>query len=143
MKRASGMQRTVNFLGWAMLLSLALGVVLLVAAVSAIGSMDHAVLRIGGEPVLVDQLDAGESLLAVGAVALALLIAAVVVPLAVLMPLAIVVLVLVGVLLVLAGVFAMLCSPLLLAGLVVWLMVRLIRRGQTKTDAAGGATIVG
>ena len=141
------MKRSLNVLGWALLASLLLGVVLVTVAVSTMGSMDTTMVQFDGETMNPAQLDVGHWLLAVGGVALAVLIAVLVVPLAVLIPLAIVAVALVGVLLVLAGVLAMVFSPLIFAVLVVWLMlrlmVRLIRRDNSKTRAAGGATITG
>ena len=87
--------------------------------------------------------------MAVGGVALALLIVVLVVPLAVLTPLAIVAIALVGALLLVAGVLAVVFTPLIFAVLVVWLMlrlmqhlmVRLIRRDSRETRAVGSATI--
>jgi len=137
------MKRTISFLGWAMLLSLALGVVLVTVAVSTMGSIDTTMIQIDGEPMNLVQLDVGHWLLAVGGVALALLIVVLVVPLAVLIPLAIAAVALVGALLLVAGVLAMVFSPLIFAVLLVWLMVRLIRRGNGKARAAGSATIAG
>lgn len=137
------MKRTIGFLGWAMLASLVLGIVLVAVAVSTAGSIDTSMIQIDGQPMNLAQLDAGQWLLAAGGVALAVLIVVLVVPLAVLIPLAIVAVALVGVLLVLAGVLAMVFSPLIFAVLVVWLMVRLIRRDNAKAQANGNATIAG
>ncbi|MES2099287.1 MAG: hypothetical protein V4569_05655 [Pseudomonadota bacterium] len=137
------MKRTINFLGWAVLVSLVLGVVLVVAAAALAGSMDPATVWIDGDPMSLAELDTGHWLVAVGAVALALLIVVLVVPLAVLLPLAITAVALVGALLLVAGVLAIAFSPLIFAVLLVWLMVRLIRRDDRKTRAADSATITG
>ena len=145
------MKRTLGLLGWALLASLVIGTVLAVAAVSMAGGMDAATIRINGEPISTDHLDFGQSLLTVGGVASALLIAVLIamliavltVPLAVLITLATVAVVLIGAVLLLAGVLAMLCSPLIFAGLVIWLMSGLIRRGNARSQVARGATITG
>ena len=137
------MKRILGMLGGAMLVSLVLGVVLVVALASLAGSMDATTVWIEGDPMSLAELDPGHWLVAVGAVALALLIVVLVVPLAVLLPLAITAVALVGALLLVAGVLAIVFSPLIFAVLLVWLMVRLIRRDDRKTRAAGGATITG
>jgi hypothetical protein len=137
------MKRTLNFLGWTMLASLLLGAVLVVTVVSMAGSIDPTTIRIDGDTVSLAALDPGDWLMAVGGVGLALLIVVLVVPLAVLIPLAIAAVALVGALLLVAGVLAMVFSPLIFAALVIWLIVRLIRRDTGKTRAAGGATIAG
>lgn len=132
------MKPALKFLGWAMLASLVLGVALVVTAVSVAGSIDPGSIQIDGEPLSMT-LDAGDWLMAVGGVALALLIAALVVPLAVLLPLAIAAVALLGALLAVAGVVAMLFSPLILLVVVIWLIVRLVRRDRKRREA--GATI--
>ena len=138
------MKRALKVFGWTLFVALAIGVALVIAAVSASAGMDHAVIRIDGEPMNLAQLDAGHWLVAIGGIAVGLLAVVLVVPLAVLIPLAIVAVVLIGVLLLLAGVAAMLCSPLLLLALAVWSMVRLTRRSETpKKPAIGSATIAG
>ena len=137
------MKRTINFLGLAMLVSLVLGVVLVTIAVATMGSIDTSMIQIDGESMNLAQLDVGQWLLVVGGVALALLIVVLVVPLAVLIPLAIAAVALVGALLLVAGVLAFVFSPLIFAVLLVWLVVRLIRRGDGKSRAVGSATIAG
>jgi len=126
-----------------MLASLLLGAVLVVGLVSMAGSIDPTMIRIDGDPVSLAALDPGDWLMAIGGVGLALLIVVLVVPLAVLIPLAIAAVALVGALLLVAGVLAMVFSPLIFAALVIWLIVRLIRRDSGKTRAIGGATIAG
>ena len=135
------MKRSLNVLGWALLASLLLGVVLVVTAASLAGSIDPTMIQIDGEPMRLSQLDAGHWLVAVGGVALALLIVVLVVPLAVLIPLAIAAVALVGVLLVVAGMLALVFSPLIFTVLIAWLIVRLIRRGDSKSRPVGGDTI--
>jgi hypothetical protein len=134
------MKRALKIIGWTMAISLLLGVALVAAAIATAGSMQPMTIQIDGEPLVIAQLDAAQWLLAVGGVALALLIVMLVVPLAVLLPLGIAAVVLVGVLLAVAGVAAIVCSPLILLVAVIWLMVRLIRRSK-RPD--GGATITG
>ncbi|MES3015590.1 MAG: hypothetical protein V4750_17925 [Pseudomonadota bacterium] len=137
------MKRILGILGGAMLASLLLSVVLVVALASFAGSIDPTMIRIDGDTMSVAALDSGDWLMAVGGVGLALLIVVLVVPLAVLIPLAIAAVALVGALLLVAGVLAMVFSPLIFAVLVVWLIVRLIRRDSGKTRAVGSATITG
>ena len=145
------MKRTISFLGWAMLVSLLLGAVLVTAAVSTMGSIDTTMIRIDAGPMGLAELDPGHWLVAVGGVALALLVVVLVVPLAVLIPLAMVAIALVGALLLVAGVLAAVFSPLIFAVLVVWLILRLmlrlilrlIRRDSRETRAVGSATIAG
>ena len=134
------MTRALKIIGWAMGVSLLLGVALVAAAVAMTGSMEHLTIQIDGEPLVVAQLDALHGLLAVGGVALALLIVALVVPIAVLLPLGIAAMVLVGAVLAVAGVAAIVCSPLILLVALVWLTVRLVRRSRRPT---GGATMGG
>jgi len=139
------MKRDIGLFGRAMLLSLALGTVLVAVALSTTGSMDPTTFWIDAEPMNLAPLDAGAWLVAAGGVALALFIVLLVVPLAVLMPLAIVAVALVGVLLVLAGVLAVVFSPLIFGLLLIWvmlrLMLRLIRGDSGKSRAIGSATI--
>jgi Na+-transporting methylmalonyl-CoA/oxaloacetate decarboxylase gamma subunit len=141
------MKPALKLLGWALLASVALGVALVVTAVALAGSIDPGSIHINGEPLSIAPLDAGDWLMAVGGIALALLIVALVVPLAVLLPLAIAAVALVGALLAVAGVVAMLFSPLILLVFVVWLVVRLMRRDSAKSDGENrpdaGATIAG
>ena len=133
------MKRALKIIGWTIVVSLLLGVALVAAAVALAGSMPMTI-QIDGEPLVVAQLDAVQGLLAVGGVALALLIVALIVPLAVLLPLGLAAVALLGVLLAVTGVLAIVCSPLILLVAVVWLTVRLIRRPK-RPD--GGATMAG
>ena len=137
------MKRILGVLGGVMLTSLLLSVVLVVTVASLAGSIDPAMIRIHGDTMSVAALDPGDWLVAIGGIGLALLIVVLVVPLAVMVPLAIAAVALVGALLLVAGVLAMVFSPLIFAGLVVWLIVRLIRRDSSKARAIGSATITG
>lgn len=146
------MKRSLGVLGWVLVLSLLLGAAVVIAAASVLGAMDHAVILVNGEPASLPQLDAGGWVGAVGAVgggALALmivtlvfvLVVVLVLPLAVLIPLAIAAVALVGALLTLAGVMAMVFSPLIFAVLAIWLIVRLMRRNGARARSVDGATI--
>ena len=148
------MKRTLNFLGWATLVGVLLSVALVIAAVSRTGAMDGATIEFNGDPWTLAELDTGHWLAAVGGIALALLVLALmllalalIVPLAVLIPLAIAAVVLLGALLAVAGVLAIAFSPLILLVIAVWLLVRLIwrptRRGGAKSTPVSGATIAG
>ena len=134
------MKRALEIIGWTLAISLLLGVALVAAAAAMAGSMQNMTIQINGEPLVVAHLDAAHWLLAVGGVALALLIVVLLAPLAVLLPLGLAAVVLVGVLLAVAGVAAIVCSPLILLGAVIWLMLRLIGRPKR---ADGGATMAG
>ena len=122
----------------------------MIAAISLTGVMDGATIELNGDPWTLAQLDTGHWLVAVGGIALSLLIVvlvllmlALVVPLAVLIPLATTALLVLGALIVAASVLAIVFSPLILLVLVVWSMVRLIRRGSAKSHPTSGATITG
>jgi hypothetical protein len=134
------MTRALKVFGWALALSLLLGAALVAAAAALAGSMQPLTIQINGEPLAVAQLGAGHWLLAVGGMALALLVVVLLLPLAVLLPLGLAAVVLSGALLAVAGVAAIVCSPLILLVAVVWLTVRLVRRSNR---AGGGATIAG
>ena len=134
------MKPVMKFLGWAVLASAVVGIALVVAALALAASLDPLTIHVDGAPLDIDSLATGEWLFAIGGIALALLVVALVVPLAVLLPLALVALALLGVLLALAGAVALAFSPLILLGLAVWLVLRLIRRDAAK-DGERGATI--
>jgi hypothetical protein len=137
------MTRLFKTLGWTALAALVLGAVLVATVAALVGSLDATTIQINGEPVALAQLGAGHWLVAVAGVALALAIVLVVVPFAVLLPLALVALVVIGVLVAalgaLAGVAALVFSPLLLLLAAVWLVWRLLRSTGPKTDAGPGA----
>ena len=143
------MNRVIKALGWTLLVGLVLSVAIIVAAISAIGPLDPAVIQIDGAPLTLAGFHAGHWLVAVGAVMLALvvtlLIVLLVVPVAVLVPLTVVALVLVGALIVVAGIAALAFSPLIVCAALVWLIWRLARgrdAGSGRTPK-GGATITG
>ena len=144
MKRTN---RTMGFFGWAMLACLLIAGALVIAAVSAAGSIDGTVIRIDGEPMQFAELGIGHGLVALACIALTFVVLVLVVPLVVLIPLAIAAVVFVGSLLMAAGVVAMLFSPLILLGLIVWFAVRATRGSGQNTSAPagpdGGATITG
>lgn len=144
------MKRTFHFLGWATLVGVLLSVALVIAAVSLTGAMDGATIQYNGDPWTLAEPGTRHWLVAVGGIALALLIVmlvlltlALVVPLAVLIPLATTALLVLGALIVAASVLAIALSPLILLVLVVWSMVRLVRRGDAKNRPASGATMTG
>ncbi|MBC8056980.1 MAG: hypothetical protein H7Y61_10415 [Rhizobiales bacterium] len=143
----TGMKRTLVFLGWAMLVGLVLSAVLVIAAVTVAGGMDHATIQYNGEPMRLAELDTGHWLVAIGCIALTLLVLVLVVPFAVLIPLAIAAVALFGALIAIAGVMAIVFSPLIMLGLGLWLVVRLLRRSSARNAAlvqpTGGATITG
>lgn len=130
------MNRIVKTLGWTALAGLLLAAVLVASLVAMVGPLHSTLIQINGEPVTFAHLGVGEGLVAVAAAVLALLIALLVVPFAVLLPLAIVALVLVGVLVValgaVAGVAALVFSPLILLAGAVWLIWRLVRGDRPK-----------
>ena len=144
MKRTN---RTMGFFGWAMLACVLLAGALVIAAVSVAGGIDSTAIQIDAEPMQFTELGIGHGLVALACIALTFVVLVLVLPLAVLIPLAIAAAALVGALLVAAGVMAMLFSPLILLGLVVWLAVRATRRSSPKNgapaQAAGSATITG
>ena len=121
--------RAIGIGGWSMRASLLLAAVLVIAAASAAGGIDRAVIRIDGEPMLLAGFGIGHGLVALACIALALLVLVLLVPVAVLIPLAIAAVAVIGALLLAAGVLAMVFSPLILLGLIVWFAVRRTRRG--------------
>ena len=138
------MNRVIKRMGWAMLIGIALVAGLAILA----GALDAAPLvEINGEPMMLAEAGAGQGLLALGGLLLALLIVALVLPFAVLLPLLLVGVVVGGALLVallaLAGALVLVCSPLILFVGAVWLIWRLLRGGSAKTPPKAGATIAG
>ena len=137
------MTRIFKTLGWTALVGLLLAAALVASLVAMTGPLHSTLIQINGEPVTFAHLGVGEGLAAVAAVVLALLIVLLAVPFAVLLPLAIVALVLVGMLVValgaVAGVAALVFSPLILLAGAVWLIWRLVRgdrpKSATPTDA--------
>jgi hypothetical protein len=151
------MSSMIKRAGWAMLLFTAIGIALLVGIALLAGAFDAApLIEINGEPFVVADLGVGEAVMAIIGVLLALVIALVVVslvvPFAVLLPLLLVALLAGGALLValltVAGVLALVCSPLVLLVGTVWLIWRLARGGSSGSGGntiapKAGATIAG
>ena len=139
------MTRFFKTLGWTALVGLLLAAVLVASLVAMTGPLHSTLIQINGEPVTFAHLGVGEGLVAVVGMALALLIVLLVVPLAVLLPLAVVALVLVGVLVValgaVAGVAALVFSPLILLAGAVWLIWRLVRSDRPKRTAPSDTTM--
>ena len=134
------MKRALKVLTWTVVACAVVGIALVIAAIALAGSIDPLTIRINGEPLMLESLDAGHWLLAVGGIALALLVVMLVVPLAVLLPIGLVALALLGVLLAVAGAVAIAFAPLVLLGLAIWLLLRLVRRAGSK-GGDRGATI--
>ena len=117
---------------------LLLGVVLVAALVAACllwgAPLDHTVINIDGETLDLARWQGGDALAWLGGLTVGALVLLVVVPFAVFLPLLIVGVVLALVLAVvgatLAGVAALVFSPLILVAAVVWLIWRLVRRGD-------------
>ena len=129
--------RTIVMIGWSMLASLLLAAVLVIVAASAAGGIDSTVIRIDGEPMHLAGFGIGHGLVALACIALALPVLMLVVPLAMLIPLAIAAVAVIGALLLAAGVLAMVFSPLILLGLIVWFAVRRTRRGVPAHPDSG------
>ncbi len=139
------MNRIVKTLGWTALAGLLLAAVLVTSVVAMVGPLHSTLIQINGEPVTFAHLGVSEGVVAVAGMVLALLIVLLVVPFAVLLPLAIVALVLVGVLVValgaVAGVAALVFSPLILLAGAVWLIWRLVRSDPPKIATPTDATM--
>jgi hypothetical protein len=151
------MNSVIKRTGWAMLLVTALGLALVVGLALLVGAFDAApLIEVNGEPFVVAELGVGEAVMGIVGVLLALMVALVVislvVPFAVLLPLLLAALLVGGALLValltVAGVLALVCSPLLVVVGVVWLIWRLVRGGGGSSSSnaiapKAGATIAG
>jgi hypothetical protein len=144
----------MKVMGWTALAGALLCVALLIGALVLVGQIGPgAVIEINGEPWQgLSQLGVGQGLGAVAGAALALLIVVLVVPVAVLLPLAFVGLLVLGLLAVLlgvvAGVAALVFSPLMLLLAGAWLLWRLVCPRPAPAPAAlplgpTDATIVG
>ncbi|HWH84088.1 MAG TPA: hypothetical protein VNU71_17800 [Burkholderiaceae bacterium] len=136
------MKTFLKLIGLAFAAGVLLVVLLVAGAVWTSGSLEPGSISLDGD-TLVSGLGIGEWLMAIGGLTLAALIVALIVPIAVLVPLAILGVVLVGVLVALAGVVAVVCSPLLLFAAAVWLVWRLLRRGRRDGSAPGGGATIG
>ena len=102
---------------------------------------DHSLITLDGEPLGPSRWHGGQGLAGFGALLLGAALLLLVVPLVLVLPLLIVVAALVAMLVAvlvtlaaLAGVLTLLCSPLVLLAVVVWLMWRLAHR-RTETAA--------
>jgi hypothetical protein len=146
------MNSLIKRAGWAMLLFTGIGLALVVGLALLAGAFDAApLIEVHGEPFVVAELGVGEAVMGIVGVLVALVIVAVVVPFAVLLPLLLVALLVGGALLVallaVAGVLALVCSPLLVVVGVVWLIWRLARGGGSSSGHAiapkAGATMAG
>jgi hypothetical protein len=154
------MNSVIKRTGWAMLLVTAIGLALVVGLALLAGAFDAApLIEVNGEPFVVAELGVGEAVMGIVGVLLALVVALVVislvVPFAVLLPLLLAALLVGGALLValltVAGVLALMCSPLLVVVGVVWLIWRLVRGGGGGSSSSSsnaiapkaGATIAG
>jgi hypothetical protein len=135
------MKRWTTIVGGALLGVVLLGLALLIGAIVAAGTLHPSVIEINGEPLQWAQLGAGHWLLGVAGVVVAALVVMLVVPVAVVLPLLVVGLVLVGVVLALAGVAALVCSPLLLLGGFGWLIWKLASRPNPGVPAKSDASI--
>ena len=135
----------IRCMKWLLLAMLTLAVLCVVASVvlatlgSGAGPFGTARIQINGDEFSLAQWHAGHGLAGMAGLALALLIAAVVLPVALLVPLfealLFLALALVVVLAVLAGLAALLFSPLLAAGAVAWLVWRALRTAR-RVDVA-------
>jgi hypothetical protein len=147
------MNSVIKRTGWAMLLVTAIGLALVVGLALLVGAFDAApLIEVNGEPFVVAEFGVGEAVMAIVGVLLALVIVALVVPFAVLLPLVLVALLVGGALLfallTVAGVLALVCSPLVLLVGTVWLIWRLARGGSNRSSGntiapKAGATIAG
>ena len=141
------MTRTLRILGWTALAGLLLSVLLVASAVAIVGAIDPTVIEINGETMDLAQFGVGHGVVAVAGVLLAGLVVLVVllfvVPFALLVPVLVLGLVGAGVLLALAGVAALLFSPLILVAGAVWLVWRLLRGNSAARRAKADATMAG
>ncbi len=141
------MTRTLRILGWTALAGLLLSVLLVASAVAIVGAIDPTVIEINGETMNLAQFGVGHGVVAVAGVLLAGLVVLVVllfvVPFALLVPVLVLGLVGAGMLLALAGVAALLFSPLILVVGAVWLVWRMLRGNSAARRARAGATIPG
>ena len=128
--------------GWSLATALLLGVLLVAGVLVLAGTFEPGVIEINGEPLVMSGLGFGDGLGAVFGLLLAGLVMLfvtmlllVVVPVAVLVPLLVVGLVLCGAFAAVAGVLALLFSPLLLLVGAIWLIARIARGRDKRRDA--------
>ena len=124
------MTTMIRFFGALLLASVLLAAVIAAAVMLWGAPLDHTSIVVNGEPLVLGPGHGVHGLAAVGGLALGLLVLLLVVPLAVVLPLLIVAVVLAVGLSVLAGVAALVFSPLILLALGVWLIWRLARRSD-------------
>ena len=132
------MTRLMKTMAGLLLIGMLLGAAMIAAAVAMGGPFDDAVIQFNDQSLTLAQMNPGHWAIAAGGMLLAFVVVIVVVPLAVLVPLLIVGLVLLGVLMLIAGLAALVFSPLILLAGGVWLIWRLARG-----DAKPSATITG
>ena len=118
-------------LGAIVLIALLVSALLIGAAMIFGTPLDHAVVQIDDAGFTIGDLSAGHWLLAFAGVALACIIVIIVVPLAVLVPLAFAAIAVGVSFAIAAAVTAVVCSPLILLG---WLMWRLLRKAPPATS---------
>ena len=105
---------------------------LLIGAAMIFGTpLDHAVVQIDDAGFTIGDLGAGHWLLAFAGIALACIVVIIVVPLAILVPLAFAVIAVGVSFAIAAAVTAVVCSPLILLG---WLLWRLLRKAPAATS---------
>ncbi len=130
------LNRLLKLTGW-LLLAGALASVLLIAAALQWGDLtEGASFVIDGEQVSLSGMHAGHWLLLIGGVTLALLVVLLVVPFAVIVPLLCAAFGIAVALCVVLGMAALLLSPLLLLGWIVWRLTR-----SPSATPRAGATI--
>jgi hypothetical protein len=134
------MKLWMKMLGGTVLALALLGAMLAVGAL-ATATWHPALIEINGEPLEWAQFGADHWLVGIAGVLVAAVVVMLVVPLAVVLPLLIVGLVLVGVFVALAGVAALVCSPLLLLAGLGWLIWRHGARADAREHAQSDATM--
>ena len=134
--------------GWSLFTALLLGALLVAGVLVLAGTSAPGTIEINGEPLVMSGLDLGDGLGAIFGLLFAglvmlfvVMLLLVVVPVAVLVPLLVVGLLLCGAFAAVAGVVALLCSPLLLLIGAVWLIARLAhgRRRDAAQDRNANA----
>jgi hypothetical protein len=143
--------RALRFFGWALLAAIVIiGVLVMAAIASAVTSMEPGFIQINGQPLNLGDLDAGEWVVGIGgilvAISVVLLVVLLVVPLAVLIPAGLALFGIVVAVAAVAGAALLALSPLIMLVGGIWLVVRLLRgnerkRQEANTQANHGATI--
>ena len=122
----------VKGLGAIVLIALLVSALLIGAAMIFGTPLDHAVVQIDDAGFTIGDLGAGHWLLAFAGIALACIVVIVVVPLAILVPLAFSAIAVGASFAIVAAVMAVVCSPLILLG---WLIWRLLRKPPAATSS--------